>query len=415
MAESYQFAFIFLLIFTTAVELFLGQRQKNFVVKNKKSVPAAFNKIIKLADHKKAADYTVTKISFNSIELIFGAIILYFITLGGGINFISNTVGQYFENQIFNGALIITIIFVALHLINIPSSLYQTFVIEGKYGFNKITPKLFFTDQLKSIFVVMIPLIFITSSAALWILSELGKQWWLWLWIFLSIFSIAGVALAPVLKQLFNKYTPLKDNNLKKNIEKLLKKCGFESSGLFEMNGSLRSTHGNAFFGGFGKTKRIIFFDTLLEKLNTKEIEAVIAHELGHFKRNHVKKLLLIQISLIFLSLYFFSGLKDTQAFYVGLGVESLSDANFLILFTLVLLPFVMFFVAPLISWLQRKYEFEADEYACEFAKPSDLKQSLIKLYRDNASTLTPDPLYSAFYHSHPPASIRIQAIDKNK
>ena len=415
MAESYQFAFIFLLIFTTAVELFLGQRQKNFVVKNKKSVPPAFNKIIKLADHKKAADYTVTKISFNSIELIFGAIILYFITLGGGINFISNTVGQYFENQIFNGALIITIIFVALHLINIPSSLYQTFVIEGKYGFNKITPKLFFTDQLKSIFVVMIPLIFITSSAALWILSELGKQWWLWLWVFLSVFSIAGVALAPVLKQLFNKYTPLKDNNLKKNIEKLLKKCGFESSGLFEMNGSLRSTHGNAFFGGFGKTKRIIFFDTLLEKLNTKEIEAVIAHELGHFKRNHVKKLLLIQISLIFLSLYFFSGLKDTQAFYVGLGVESLSDANFLILFTLVLLPFVMFFVAPLISWLQRKYEFEADEYACEFAKPSDLKQSLIKLYRDNASTLTPDPLYSAFYHSHPPASIRIQAIDKNK
>lgn len=415
MAESYQFAFIFLLIFTTAVELFLGQRQKNFVVKNKKSVPAAFNKIIKLADHKKAADYTVTKISFNSIELIFGAIILYFITLGGGINFITNTVGQYFENQIFNGALIITIVFVALHLINIPSSLYQTFVIEGKYGFNKITPKLFFTDQLKSIFVVMIPLIFITSSAALWILSELGKQWWLWLWVFLSVFSIAGVALAPVLKQLFNKYTPLKDNNLKKNIEKLLKKCGFESSGLFEMNGSLRSTHGNAFFGGFGKTKRIIFFDTLLEKLNTKEIEAVIAHELGHFKRNHVKKLLLIQISLIFLSLYFFSGLKDTQAFYVGLGVESLSDANFLILFTLVLLPFVMFFVAPLISWLQRKYEFEADEYACEFAKPSDLKQSLIKLYRDNASTLTPDPLYSAFYHSHPPASIRIQAIDKNK
>ena len=415
MAESYQFAFIFLLIFTTAVELFLGQRQKNFVVKNKKRVPAAFNKIIKLADHKKAADYTVTKISFNSIELIFGAIILYFITLGGGINFISNTVGQYFENQIFNGALIITIVFVVLHLINIPSSLYQTFVIEGKYGFNKITPKLFFADQLKSIFVVMIPLIFITSSAALWILSELGKQWWLWLWVFLSVFSIAGVALAPVLKQLFNKYTPLKDNNLKKNIEKLLKKCGFESSGLFEMNGSLRSTHGNAFFGGFGKTKRIIFFDTLLEKLNTKEIEAVIAHELGHFKRNHVKKLLLIQISLIFLSLYFFSGLKDTQAFYVGLGVESLSDANFLILFTLVLLPFVMFFVAPLISWLQRKYEFEADEYACEFAKPSDLKQSLIKLYRDNASTLTPDPLYSAFYHSHPPASIRIQAIDKNK
>ena len=179
------------------------------------------------------------------------------------------------------------------------------------------------------------------------------------------------------------------------------------------MNGSLRSTHGNAFFGGFGKTKRIIFFDTLLEKLDTKEIEAVIAHELGHFKKNHVKKLLAIQVSLIFFSLYFLGGLKEKEAFYNGLGIDNLSDANFLILFTLVLLPFVMFFVSPFISWLQRKYEFEADEYACEFAKPADLKQSLIKLYRDNASTLTPDPLYSAFYHSHPPASIRIQAIDK--
>ncbi|MBT3917784.1 MAG: M48 family metallopeptidase [Nitrosomonadales bacterium] len=414
MAESYQFIFIFLLILTTTVEYYLGQRQKKFVLKNKEKVPAAFTKVIKLTDHKKAADYTVTKINFNSIELVFGAIILYFLTLGGGINLMNNAMGQYFENPLLNGAVVITSIFIALHLINIPSAIYQTFVIEAKYDFNKITPKLFLIDQIKSIFVVMIPLTAIISFSALWILSELGTNWWVWLWIFLSIFSIAGVALAPVLKQLFNKYTPLKDKNLKKNIEKLLKRCGFESSGLFEMNGSLRSTHGNAFFGGFGKTKRIIFFDTLLEKLNTKEIEAVIAHELGHFKRNHVKKLLFIQITLIFFSLYFFSGLKDTQAFYNGLGIEALSDVNFLMLFTLVLLPFVMFFVGPFISGLQRKYEFEADEYACEFAKPTDLKQSLIKLYRDNASTLTPDPVYSAFYHSHPPASIRIQAIDKS-
>ena len=321
--------------------------------------------------------------------------------------------GQFFENPLLNGALIITSIFVALHLISLPSSIYQTFVIETKYGFNKITPKLFFMDQMKSV-IIMIILSAVVSFAALWILSALGNEWWLWLWIFLSILSLIGIALAPLLKQLFNKYTPIKDKNLKKNIEKLLKRCGFESSGLFEMNGSLRSTHGNAFFGGFGKTKRIIFFDTLLEKLDTKEIEAVIAHELGHFKRNHVKKLLVIQVSLIFFSLYFLGGLKEKEAFYKGLGIDNLNDANFLILFTLVLLPFVMFFVGPFISWLQRKYEFEADEYACKFAKPADLKQSLIKLYRDNASTLTPDPLYSAFYHSHPPASIRIQAIDKN-
>ena len=355
----------------------------------------------------------MSKINFNSIDLVFGAIILYLLTLGGGINLMNNLMGQFFENPLLNGALIITSIFVALHLISLPSSIYQTFVIETKYGFNKITPKLFFMDQMKSV-IIMIILSAVVSFAALWILSALGNEWWLWLWIFLSILSLIGIALAPVLKQLFNKYTPIKDKNLKKNIEKLLKRCGFESSGLFEMNGSLRSTHGNAFFGGFGKTKRIIFFDTLLEKLDTKEIEAVIAHELGHFKRNHVKKLLVIQVSLIFFSLYFLGGLKEKEAFYKGLGIDNLNDANFLILFTLVLLPFVMFFVGPFISWLQRKYEFEADEYACEFAKPADLKQSLIKLYRDNASTLTPDPLYSAFYHSHPPASIRIQAIDKN-
>ena len=413
MAESYQFIFIFLLILTTAVEFYLGHRQKNFVLKNKKKVPDAFTKIIKLADHKKAADYTVSKINFNSIDLVFGAIILYLLTLGGGINLMNNLMGQFFENPLLNGALIITSLFVALHLISLPSSIYQTFVIETKYGFNKITPKLFFMDQMKSV-IIMIILSAVVSFAALWILSALGNEWWLWLWIFLSILSLIGIALAPLLKQLFNKYTPIKDKNLKKNIEKLLKRCGFESSGLFEMNGSLRSTHGNAFFGGFGKTKRIIFFDTLLEKLDTKEIEAVIAHELGHFKRNHVKKLLVIQVTLIFFSLYFLGGLKEKEAFYKGLGIDNLNDANFLILFTLVLLPFVMFFVGPFISWLQRKYEFEADEYACEFAKPADLKQSLIKLYRDNASTLTPDPLYSAFYHSHPPASIRIQAIDKN-
>lgn len=413
MAESYQFIFIFLLILTTAVEFYLGHRQKNFVLRNKKKVPTAFTKIIKLADHQKAADYTVSKINFNSIDLVFGAIILYLLTLGGGINLMNNLMGQFFENPLLNGALTITSIFVALHLISLPSSIYQTFVIETKYGFNKITPKLFFMDQMKSV-IIMIILSAVVSFAALWILSALGNEWWLWLWIFLSILSLIGIALAPVLKQLFNKYTPIKDKNLKKNIEKLLRRCGFESSGLFEMNGSLRSTHGNAFFGGFGKTKRIIFFDTLLEKLDTKEIEAVIAHELGHFKRNHVKKLLVIQVSLIFFSLYFLGGLKEKEAFYNGLGIDNLNDANFLILFTLVLLPFVMFFVGPFISWLQRKYEFEADEYACEFAKPADLKQSLIKLYRDNASTLTPDPLYSAFYHSHPPASIRIQAIDKN-
>ena len=495
MAESYQFIFIFLLILTTAVEFYLGQRQKNFVLKNKKKVPSAFTKIIKLADHKKAADYTVSKINFNAIELILGAIILYLLTLGGGINLLNNLINYnfnhalefyslilgvtfvicifflvkfvvaklikqssnivqkavkqantykktifylfilvglsiltasgvineiynflntHFDGELINGAFVITGVFVVLHLIGVPSSIFHTFGIETKYGFNKATPMLFLEDQMKYLFLLILPSV-IFSFAAIWILSELEENWWLWLWFFLCCCLVAFVALAPIFTQIFNELTPLKDKALKTKIEKLLKKCGFECDGLFVMNASLRSTHGNAFFAGFGKTKRIVFFDTLLKKLNANEIEAVIAHELGHFKKNHIRKFLLIQIILYFLVLYIFANLKNNNDFYIALGIQTISDANFLILFALVLLPFVMFFVSPFFKNISRRNEFEADEYACQHANAKDMKQSLIKLYRDNASTLTPDPLYSAFYHSHPPASIRIQAIDKNK
>ena len=219
-------------------------------------------------------------------------------------------------------------------------------------------------------------------------------------------------ALGPLLQQLKNKFSPLEDKKLKVIIEKLLKKCGFESQGLFIMNGSLRSSHGNAFFGGFGKTKRIIFFDTLLDKLTHKEIEAVIAHELGHFKMNHVKKFMAIMITILFISLYVLGGLKDNPMFYAVLGVEIMSDANFLMLFNFVLLNYLFFFIKPAMAFISRKNEYEADAYACLVAKGDDLKRSLTKLYRDNASTLTPDPLYSSFNHSHPPALMRIKAID---
>ncbi len=494
MAESYQFIFIFLLILTTAVELYLDFRQKNFVLKNKRKVPTAFTKIIKLADHKKAADYTVSKINFNSIDLIFGAIVLYLLTLGGGINLLNNIISNnfghalefyslilgvtfvicifflvkflvtnlikqspnvfqkaikqsnahkktifyliillassiliasgaineiynfldtHFDSSLINGAFVITSIFLVLHLISIPSGIFQTFGIETKYGFNKVTPKLFFEDQTKSIFfLILFSVIF--SFAALWILSELEENWWLWLWFFLCCCLVAYVALAPILTQISNELTPLKNKALKTKIEKLLKKCGFECNGLFVMNASLRSTHGNAFFAGFGKTKRIVFFDTLLKKLNANEIEAVIAHELGHFKKNHIIKFLFIQMILFFLVLCIFGNLKNNNDFYIGLGIQTISDANFLILFIFVLFKFVGFFINPFFSNISRRNEFEADEYACQNANAKDMKQSLIKLYRDNASTLTPDSLYSAFHHSHPPASIRIQAIDKS-
>jgi len=301
--------------------------------------------------------------------------------------------------------------FVILSIIGIPSSLYSHFVIEEKFGFNKMKLKLFWMDTLKSTILTIIistPIAYIT----LWIIFNLGNLWWIWLWAFISLVLLLVNIFYPIVKQLFNEFKPLEDKVLQSNLEKLLKKCGFVSNGLFVMNGSLRSTHGNAFFGGFGKTKRIVFFDTLLKKLSHKEVEAVIAHELGHFHHNHIKKQLAFSISFLFVALYLLGDLKDSELFYKTLGVELASDSNFILLLTLVIIPFLSFFMQPYMAFKSRKAEYEADEYACLYAKPKDLKQSLTKLYRDNASTLTPDPLFSIFNHSHPSALMRIKAID---
>ena len=307
--------------------------------------------------------------------------------------------------------MVVTALAVILSIVEIPSNLYSTYIIEEKFGFNKTKAKTFASDVLIDLATTAL-VTFAIMYISLWIISTLGSSWWVWLWVFLSAVVIIMSALAPALQQLKNKFYPLEDKKLKTSIEKLLVKCGFESKGLFIMNGSLRSSHGNAFFGGFGKTKRIIFFDTLLEKLTHKEIEAVIAHELGHFKMNHVKKFMAIMITILFVSLYVLGGLKDDPLFYEVLGVNQMTDANFLMLFNFVLLNYLFFFIKPMMTYLSRKNEYEADAYACIYTKGSDLKQSLTKLYRDNASTLTPDPLYSAFNHSHPPALMRIKAID---
>ena len=384
MMNNYQSFFIFLIIFTSLFSYWLNSRQINHVLKNKSKVPKEFSKIVKLKDHKKAAEYTIAKTKFSSFELIVSSLILYFLTLGGGINLINNLIATRNEScsLFFRRSEL-----VFLSLIGIPSSIYSQFVIEEKFGFNKMKLELFWMDTFKTILLTIIiatPIAYV----ALWIIFNLGNLWWIWLWVFISIVLLLVNILYPIVKQLFNKYTPIKDKNLKKNIEKLLKRCGFESSGLFEMNGSLRSTHGNAFFGGFGKTKRIIFFDTLLEKLSHKEVEAVIAHELGHFHHNHIKKQLAFSIDFLFIALFLLGDLKDNEFFYSVLGVDLASDTNFILLLILVIIPFLSFFMQPYMAFKSRKAEYEADEYACEHAKSRDLKQSLTKLYRDNASTL---------------------------
>ena len=411
MSLTFYYLFIFLLITTTIFQVWLTKRHIAHIHKNKTKVPAAFSKTISISDHKKAADYTISKSNIGIIDLFIQAIFLYLITLGGGINILTDTFSNLINNQLVIGVMVIISVMLISSLIDLPLNIYKTFNIDERFGFNRMTAQIFILDLIKQSIlsiVIGIPILLIS----LWIISNLGGLWWLWLWVFISVFNFLMLILYPTyIAPFFNKFLPLKDVKLKTKIEKLLLKCGFKSNGLFVMNGSLRSNHGNAYFTGFGNSKRIVFFDTLLEKLSHKEIEAVLAHELGHFHHNHVKKRIILMFVMSFIGLYVLGILKDSAWFYESLGVIQ-SDANGLLLFLLVS-PLFIFFIRPLMAYYSRKNEFEADEYACKYSNPQDLKLSLIKLYRDNASTLTPDPLYSNFYDSHPPALERINTIDK--
>ena len=412
MTSTFQFLFLFLIIFTVMTQIWLSIRHIRHVKRHRSNVPNEFKSIIKSKDHQKAADYTVAKSKLNIIDLLVQAIFLYVLTIGGLINWLNDYISSLDLNSLISGSIVIISVMVLSSLIDLPANLFKTFNIDEKFGFNRMSIKIFILDGIKQLLlsvVIGLPILF----TSLWIIGNLGGLWWLWLWAFISLFNFSMLSLYPVyIAPLFNKFEPLGNAKLKTKIEKLLLRCGFKSSGLFVMNGSLRSNHGNAYFTGFGKSKRIVFFDTLLEKLTPNEIEAVLAHELGHFHHEHVKKRIGLMFFISFIGLYILGGLKESAWFYEGLGVYNLNDANAILLFLLVS-PLFLFFIRPIIAYYSRKNEFEADEYACKFSKPADLKQSLIKLYRDNASTLTPDPLHSSFYDSHPPALMRINAIDK--
>ena len=406
--------FLTLLILSCATEVYLSIRQNNSVIKHSLTVPNDFKKIIKIKDHTKAAAYTSAKTKINIVGLMVQALFLYLITLGGWINEFNTIISAYFSSEIIQGVALILIIMILSSLIDLPLGLYKTFIVDEKFGFNKMTLSLFISDLFKQSMVsliIVVPVIYV----ALWIFGNLGELWWIWLWVFFSIFNVVMLAVYPLyIAPLFNKFNPMMDKELKSKIEILLKKCGFKSDGLFVMNGSLRSTHGNAYFTGFGKAKRIVFFDTLLERLTHNEILAVLAHELGHFAHNHVKKRIFALFLISFVGLYLLDFLKTNEWFYFGLGVTEQSNATALLLFVLIS-PLVLFFIRPIMAFYSRKNEYEADAYACKYTPASDLKNSLIKLYRDNASTLTPDSLYSAFYDSHPPAIARISALEIQK
>ena len=403
--------FIILLISTTCIRLWLGTRQISHVQANRAQVPSAFAENISLEAHQKAADYTNAKTKLVLSELIVQALLLAALTLGGGLQWIDNVWRDFLPNQdIIRGALVICSAMLVSSLIDLPFDYYKTFTVDEKFGFNKMTRAMFCSDLVKhSLLGIALgaPILF----AALWLMQGAGQYWWFYLWVVWSVFNIVMLAVYPTfIAPLFNKFTPLADETLKARIEALLLKCGFKSQGLFVMDGSARSSHGNAYFTGFGSSKRVVFFDTLLSRLNTEEIESVLAHELGHFKHHHVIKRICLLFFASFLGLALLGWLINQPWFYNGLGVSTPSNYMALILFLLVS-PVFMFLLRPLMASYSRKNEFEADDYAAKNSSARHLVEALVKLYRDNASTLTPDPLHSAFYDSHPPAAMRIAKL----
>ncbi len=403
--------FASLLLLTTATRVWLGRRHVSYIQSHRDKVPAAFDGNISLDAHQKAADYSSAKTRLMMVEGVAQATLLALLTLGGGLQWIDATWRTAMpEQEIFRGALVILSTFLAGSLIELPFDYYKSFVIDQRFGFNKMTPRMFFTDLIKHSIVGLVlgaPILFV----ALWLMQSASNYWWLYLWVVWSVFNLLILAIYPTfIAPMFNKFSPLTDESLKIRIEKLLQKCGFKSQGLFVMDGSTRSSHGNAYFTGFGSSKRVVFFDTLLERLDANEIEAVLAHELGHFKHRHVIKRIALMFLASFVGLALLGWLKQQAWFYTGLGVIEASDYMALLLFLLVS-PIFLFLLRPLMASYSRKNEFEADEYAAKNADAGHLVKALVKLYRDNASTLTPDPLHSAFYDSHPPASIRISKL----
>lgn len=394
------------------IESYLDNRNKMHILKNRKEVPAKFSDQITLEDHQKAADYSVTKIKAAQLFNLIGYGVLLAWTLGGGLDYLNTHVKTLGLSQLWTGVVFFLTFSFINSIITMPETLYKTFVIEEKFGFNKTTAKTFITDMIKGLalgLIIGVPIL----AGILWIMDALGEYWWAYAWAFLSVVQLLLMWIYPTfIAPLFNKFSALEDGEVKDKILELLKRTGFESNGLFVMDASKRSGHGNAYFTGFGKNKRIVFFDTLINTLEPSEVEAVLAHELGHFKRKHVLKLMIKAFLFSFLGLFILGQLMKADWFFNGHGVSSNETYMALILFTMVS-GIYTFFITPISAWTSRKYEFEADEFAANNSDAADLISALVKMYKDNASTLTPDPAYSAFYHSHPPALIRVNFLEK--
>ena len=404
--NAFTLAFAAAVLASLCVTLWLARRHVGHVLANRSAVPAEFSEAVGLAAHQRAADYTVAKTRFGMLEALIDTVLLFAFTLGGGLNLAAAAVGAVPAGYLRELALIGAVVLV-LGLAGLPFTWHRTFGIEARFGFNQMTRRLFVTDAFKGVLLGALlgaPLIL----AILWFINSAGTWWWLYAWLAYCAFQLLVLFLFPtVIMPLFNRFTPLEEGTLKSAIEGLLARCGFKAGGLFVMDGSKRSRHSNAFFSGFGAAKRIVLFDTLIQKLAQNEIEAVLAHELGHFRHKHIVKRIgmAFAVSLGFFALLGF--LMHQPWFFSGLGVEHATPATALVLLAMAM-PAFTFIFTPLMSLSSRKHEFEADAYAAQQTSAHDLIGALTKIYNDNAATLTPDPLHSAFYDSHPPAFIRI-------
>lgn len=408
--------FIALLVLHALTRWWLDSRQMRHIHRHAHAVPQAFVGSVELADHQKAAQYSLAKLKLNVWDVAWDAMVLLGWTLLGGLDALNQWLVTWIEPDIGQQVLLVVSFVLIGGLLHLPLSLLQTFGIEQRFGFNRITPRLWLSDLLKGVVLGLL-----LGVPILWVILKLmaagGSMWWLWAWCALVAYQLLVMWIAPnFIMPLFNKFTPLEDETLKAKVSELMARSGFTAKGFFVMDGSRCSAHSNAFFTGFGSAKRVVFFDTLLKQLNAGEMQAVLAHELGHFKHKHVIKMMLRSFVITLIGLGVLGWLTHQTWFYTDLGVmpslNQASDNNALalILFMLVV-PLPMFFLTPLSSALSRRQEFEADAYAAQQAEAQNLRTALLKLYRDNASTLTPDPLFVAFYASHPPAVQRLARL----
>jgi STE24 endopeptidase len=409
--NAFTWIFLAALAAATLTRLWLAQRQAAYVRAHRDAVPPTFAEAIPLSAHRKAADYTVAKTRLGMLEVVLGAAALLVLTLAGLLQWMSARWALLFEpGGIAHGTALVAGAVVLLSALELPLSAYRTFVIEARFGFNRMSVALFCADLAKHAALgalLGLPLL----ALVLWLMGRMGELWWLYVWLAWIGFNLLILLVYPTfIAPLFNRFSPLADPALAARIEALLARCGFASKGLFVMDGSRRSAHGNAYFTGFGAAKRIVFFDTLLSRLAPAEVEAVLAHELGHYRRHHVWKRIALLFALSLGLLWVLGRLIDQSWFYAGLNAGAPADAMGLLLFVLVM-PVFTFFLQPLTSLYSRRHEFEADSYAAAHASPAELVRALVKLYQDNAATLTPDPLHSAFYDSHPPAALRIARL----